>query len=195
MLNKEFGELYEEERVFVLRHLSSAEEYNHMREVLLSVQEAQREEEISGPDDSLRERLLKEFREKRRSPFSLNSLMALLPSADTFRMPAVRYAMAAITLVLGISIFYYLNKPKQEPLPIVKQEAPKVQPAPAPGNDSSVSQLVPQMVVEQKVKSIPPPDSIKKQQPPLLIVNVEPVRKGITMEDEKELEGLLYTAL
>jgi hypothetical protein len=101
-----YDELLEEERAYVLRHLSGREEYEAMRALLLHVREGAHEDRPECTDPQVRTAVLEAFRSRKRSSMKtiwLNSIAAALWPKDGWAMwrPAVALASVALLLVGG----------------------------------------------------------------------------------------------
>lgn len=106
-----YDELLEEERAFVLRHLSGREEYEAMRTLLHDLRENDRHREPIAADPDLREDLMTLFRahrQPRKWRIWLNSLGGLLlpgeSKASGIWRPAVALGTLALLVTAGIWI-------------------------------------------------------------------------------------------
>jgi hypothetical protein len=113
LLHKQFSELFDEEREFVLQHIGSAEEYDSLRQTLFHLQDTSDHEEWLEPDASIKKNLLAEFAREEKSGFKiwLNSLFhGLFP--EWLRQPA--FGVAFATALVAIVVVVVLNKHDNE---------------------------------------------------------------------------------
>jgi hypothetical protein len=105
MLHKGFGDLYPEEREFVLKHVESAEEYESMRRILLELSQTP-DNRMERPDASLKDELMHLFAREKRGRFILwlNSLVMSFQGDRViwYRRPAVQVAFGTILILAGI---------------------------------------------------------------------------------------------
>ncbi|MBS1582625.1 MAG: hypothetical protein JST66_10540 [Bacteroidetes bacterium] len=107
LLERGYDELLEEERAFVLRHLSGRAEYESMRLLLHTVRQEERAHPPLEADPAVREHLLATFRAQHRPrPWGiwLNSVKAALwpEQASAFWRPAL--AVASLAVVVTVSV-------------------------------------------------------------------------------------------
>jgi hypothetical protein len=110
---REFDELLEEERAYVLRHLSSREEYEHMRSLLLHMRQTGHSGTSIEAGPEVREAVMQAFRAQQNPQWRvwLNSIgTVLLPQEGTLWRPA--FALGMVLLLVGIGVYLV-----QEPLP------------------------------------------------------------------------------
>ncbi|MBK9177840.1 MAG: hypothetical protein IPM46_16210 [Flavobacteriales bacterium] len=106
--DRSFDELLEEERAYVLRHLSSREEYEAMRALLHQVREddSRREPVTAGPE--VRDAVMSAFRAQQRPSWQiwLNSVGALLwpKEASAMWRPALAFATLALLIIAGVQV-------------------------------------------------------------------------------------------
>ncbi len=118
--HKQFHELYPEEKEFVLRHVEGEEEYLSLRSTLFLMQDSAKNDDWLEPDASIKQNLMLQFtREEKKGFFIwLNSLFAMpqMPQIVWYKRPTLRYAFAAIMLLVGISgaLFLFNNNIKVE---------------------------------------------------------------------------------
>ncbi len=103
-----YNELLDEERAYVLRHLSGKEEYESMRALLLNLRRNEMDRPSISGDEAMRESVLRSFREQHRPQWRiwLNSLGALLepPKSEGFNWrPAL--VVGSIALVIAAGVF------------------------------------------------------------------------------------------
>ena len=113
LAQKDFVDLYAEEKEYVLRHLDSEKEYEAMRLTLFNVKESVRDDDHIVPSPRIKKALMAEFEQKRRRGFIiwLNGIGAVLaakllpPQQPRYRQPAFQLAFAC---VLAMVEFLYL---------------------------------------------------------------------------------------
>jgi hypothetical protein len=103
LLNKQFAELYPEEKEFVLRHLSDEEQYNSMRKMLIEIREISQSDDLLTPDASIKKNLMAQFESERKGRFTiwLNSLFAA-PDVPWFRQSGVQMAFGIGVVLIGV---------------------------------------------------------------------------------------------
>ena len=108
--NKQFYELYPEEREFVLKHMEDEHEYNRMRRLLLEIQEISASDDLLNPDASIRKNLLYELRKEKKSRFViwLNAVFAA-PEIPWWKQSGVRVSFGVLILLLGVGSILLLN--------------------------------------------------------------------------------------
>lgn len=101
-----FDELLEEERAYVLRHLSDRNEYESMRGLLLHMRNERGQEGPLTADPRVREEVLAAYREQQRPQWRiwLNSLGTVLwpKEASAMWRPALAFGSLAVLVVLGV---------------------------------------------------------------------------------------------
>ena len=136
LLDRPFDELLEEERAYVLRHLSGRAEYDAMRALLLTVHHNEGEHELMDAEPVVRERVLNIFRAQQKPQWNiwLNSVQAfLLPKdASAFWKPALAFASLAAVVSVCVVGSRSLSDKAPEALADLKQvkEVPKAPNAP-----------------------------------------------------------------
>jgi hypothetical protein len=125
LLHKEFGDLYESEKTFVLKHISSEEEYAGMREQLLQIQQLMAENDdrdFFKPDPRRREKLIAYMKEsKPERVLWLNSMLAVFHDGQRFRAPA--FQLAAVILFMITGVILYTSIYRDNPGTIVQVES------------------------------------------------------------------------
>ncbi|MCC6599383.1 MAG: hypothetical protein IT223_01770 [Crocinitomicaceae bacterium] len=116
LLHKSFGELYIEEKTFVLQHLDGPEEYESMRKILRELHQNGTGEEWIEPDPALKAGLIAEFSHEERKGFLvwLNTLFAA-SSLPWYRKPAFHLAFG-IALTLITTGIFILSRHNSSPL-------------------------------------------------------------------------------
>lgn len=107
MTEKAFNDLLEDERRFVLKHVSDEVEYERIRSTMFRIQDDIKDEGSISPDPGMRRELIASFKEHRRTNYRywLNSIMLFLfpQSGHAFWAPAIR--LASIALLIGACWF------------------------------------------------------------------------------------------
>ncbi|HQZ94626.1 MAG TPA: hypothetical protein PLX64_16420, partial [Flavobacteriales bacterium] len=103
---RSFDELLEEERAYVLRHLTDRNEYETMRGLLLHMRTSDREQEPLVAPDSVRSNVINAFRAQQRPKWQiwLNSVGPLLWPKEMSALwrPALAFASLAILITAGV---------------------------------------------------------------------------------------------
>jgi hypothetical protein len=119
ILHKHFTELLPDEREFVLKHIDSETEYEHLRETLMQSMTAFNEEEFTPPP-ALKRDLMQEFnRHHRQQPIWtvwLNSLFAVSKNRPFYLQPAFQLATLSIILVVGG--YFLFNQVEETPVAV-----------------------------------------------------------------------------
>lgn len=130
ILHKHFSELLQDEREFVLKHIDSETEYEHLRETLMQSMTAFNEEEFTPPP-ALKRDLMNQFnRHHRQQPIWtvwLNSLFAVSKNRPFYLQPAFQLASLSIILVVGGYFLFNqvdVNPVAVEQSPEDRQETP-----------------------------------------------------------------------
>lgn len=100
LLHKRYEELYPAEREFIAEHIETKDEYDTMRELLLSAQNA--DEELIVPPSDMRRELIAKHQEKHRArgfTVWLNGLFAGLAPQRKWLAPAVQLTGVVLILV------------------------------------------------------------------------------------------------
>lgn len=109
LMERSYDELLEEERAYVLRHLSGREEYEAMRKLLDHVQRSEPEPDLLDADPAVRAHVMQVFRDQRKPQWRvwLNSVGALLMPEDASAMwrPALALAGLAAVITTGVWLF------------------------------------------------------------------------------------------
>lgn len=126
-----YDELLEEERAYVLRHLSGREEYEAMRTLLLHMREEPRQQGPASADPQVRTAVLDAFRSRQRPYMTiwLNSIAAALWPKEAAAMwrPALALASVALLLVGGWWFVQRTDLAPTNELAELKQEEVKVE--------------------------------------------------------------------
>ncbi len=140
-----FDELLEEERAYVLRHLSGRDEYERMRALLLQVQQDERGYEPLDADIHVREHVLQTFRAQQRPQWQvwLNSVGQLFTPGEGNGLwrPALAIAMVLVLFVAGILLIRgpLGGSAQQELAEVRRQKAEEPLPVKAPVADTVTS--------------------------------------------------------
>ena len=123
LLNKDFDELYEAEKAFVLRHVDSREEYESMQQALRGIVHHGGRDEPLIPNPDVKRELLKEFEEDRRGGVIwLNAVGRIVPGDS--RKTLTTLAIAA-SLILAIFLAWiYFPDSNQEDLLVADNNVP-----------------------------------------------------------------------
>lgn len=107
---RDFDQLLEEERAYVLRHLESRNEYESMRALLHQVRND--DQPAVEADDDVREHVMRAFRQEHRPQWQiwLNSVAALLRPQEGMAMPMLRPALVVATLALLVTAGVWVMK-------------------------------------------------------------------------------------
>jgi len=123
-----FDELLDEERAYVLRHLSGRDEYEAMRALLNDVRNDDRRREPITADPQLRTDLMGLYREQHRPQWQiwLNSVGSFIWPKETSDLWRPALAFASLALLITAGVWVLRNGADQEPqLAELKQEAAK----------------------------------------------------------------------
>lgn len=129
LLERGYDELLEEERAFVLRHLSGRAEYESMRMLLHTVRHEEREHPPLEADPAVREHLLATFRAQHRPrPWGiwLNSVKAALwpEQASAFWRPALAVASLAVVVTVSVIGLRSWSDASESQVAVVREEQP-----------------------------------------------------------------------
>jgi hypothetical protein len=140
---RSFDELLEEERAYVLRHLSGREEYEAMRSLLLDLRDTERDAEPLEPDAGVRDRVLQVFRDQQQPRWRvwLNSVGPLVMPRDLTNLwrPALAFGTLAVLVVVGIWVVNTTGGKKNAELAEVRRPEPPAQASEA--NTGALSEL------------------------------------------------------
>lgn len=120
LMHKQFNELFEEERNFILQHVENEEEYESLRKTLYELHNVAFDEELLEPDPSVKAAIMREFATEKRGGFMvwLNSLFTF-PEVTWHRQPAFRLALVG-ACVVGLSIFFIYHNESESAIAEVK---------------------------------------------------------------------------
>ncbi|HEU4718410.1 MAG TPA: SprB repeat-containing protein, partial [Bacteroidia bacterium] len=139
LAEKAFRELYDEEKKFVLEHLSSENEYEHLRGMLLAIKggggTSGRGSDDLLPSPRVRHELLEEFEKerKRRALIWWNSAGLWLRNGLRFDLPVIRIAFASLVLLIGVWMYFrFTSSSAPEKTIAGKDTSAKIVPLPSP---------------------------------------------------------------
>jgi len=109
LMERSYDELLDEERAYVLRHLSGREEYEAMRKLLDHVQRSEPEPELLDADPAVRAHVMQVFRDQSKPQWRvwLNSVGALLMPEEASAMWRPALALAGLTAVITTGVWLY----------------------------------------------------------------------------------------
>ncbi len=136
---RSFDELLEEERAYVLRHLSGREEYEQMRALLRHVREDDRRHAPIEADDHVRANVIQAFRAQQQPQWRvwLNSIGGIFTPGEGYAMWRPALALGMLVVLFGIGIWLITGplagptndqlaevrrQKAEEPLPVKKPE-------------------------------------------------------------------------
>lgn len=128
-----YDELLEEERSYVLRHLSGKSEYESMRALLLNLRGSEKDRPLITSDDILRENVMRAFRERHKPQWKiwLNSVGGLFSPAENVRWnwrPAL--VLGSLVLVIAAGVMVLLGPGTQRNARVAELRRPeRVEPA------------------------------------------------------------------
>lgn len=108
LLHKDFNDLYPDEKAFVLKHLSGAEEYADMQQTMRLLGELSPGDPMQ-PSRDRKESVMSAYRntQNKRVWFSLNSIFSFLviPERNLFRQPV--FQLAVLFVLIASSLWWY----------------------------------------------------------------------------------------
>lgn len=109
LMERSYDELLDEERAYVLRHLSGREEYEAMRKLLDHVQRSEPEPELLDADPAVRAHVMQVFRDQSKPQWRvwLNSVGALLMPEEASAMWRPALALAGLAAVITTGVWLY----------------------------------------------------------------------------------------
>ncbi|MCC7503235.1 MAG: hypothetical protein IT229_11940 [Flavobacteriales bacterium] len=188
LMERSYDELLEEERAYVLRHLSGREEYEAMRKLLDHVQRSEPEPDLLDADPSVRAHVMQVFRDQRKPQWRvwLNSVGALLMPEDASAMwrPALALAGLAAVITTGVWLFRSGDKAPDQlaDLQKVEQAEPNKPIAPI-GNEPSVDAPAPTTKNELAAQHEQLQNTVNDAQGTLLEERRESPATGSAMEE------------
>ncbi len=187
LLNREYSELYGQEKIFVDEHVGSEQEFNEMKAMLHGVGDIFREEEELTPDPAIKANLMREFEKKKPAAgYWLNGmLVAYFPKKEKFhKRPGVQLIGMAASVALMIGIFTQLNTDTtiDDQHQVVQEETieePTVIPVEDKTNSIDEFNIVNEKVVKEEEINISEVGNVEQD----IAINEEPVREIITPEE------------
>lgn len=146
LLERAYDDLLEEERAFVLRHLSGRAEYSAMRSLLLRMQEDQHDTPPLDAEPQVRAAVMQAFRDQQRPPWRiwLNSVQAFLAPKETRSLwrPALAFGSLALLITAGVIGLRQLAKAPPQLAQAHEVPAPKA-PVPSPAQEQKNAEVAP----------------------------------------------------
>jgi hypothetical protein len=123
LLHKQFNELFDEEKEFVLQHIGSAEEYESLRQTLFHLQNSPDHEEWLEPDPGIKSALLRGFVSEEKQGFRvwLNNLFDGI-QFDWLKRPAFAVSFATICAAIIVVVAINLQTKNIDPAGIAEAE-------------------------------------------------------------------------
>ncbi len=155
---RSFDELLEEERAYVLRHLSGREEYEQMRSLLQHVREDDRTQQPIEADDRVRANVMQAFRAQQQPQWRvwLNTLGGLFQPSEGFAMWRPALALGMLLVLFGVG-FYLVRGPLagpsvQELAEVRRQNAEEPLPVRKPQTADTISNALTTSEPEQQTE-------------------------------------------
>lgn len=113
MQERSFDELLEEERAYVLRHVSDRAEYEAMRALLLHLRDTPQDHGPIEADPAIRGKVMQAFRAQQQPGWRiwLNSVGAWLVPKNAFALWRPALAFASLALVIGTAVILMQQVP------------------------------------------------------------------------------------
>lgn len=143
LIERAFDELLEEERAFVLRHLSDRTEYERMRALLLRMHTDEEDAPVVDADTSVRTHVMEVFRAQQQPQWRiwLNSIAAFATPREPVDLwrPALAFGALALVTSLAVTGLRDAAAPEADALAEVRQTPNPVPPPSAaePGSTAS----------------------------------------------------------
>lgn len=127
LMHKQFNELFEEEKSFILQHVEGEDEYESLRKTLFELHDAALASDWLEPDPSIKMALMQEFAQEKKGGFRiwLNSLFAM-PEVVWYRRPALQVAFASVIVLVAVVFFFNIKNDQwaaAENVPIKNSES------------------------------------------------------------------------
>lgn len=203
LLQKSFGELYAEEKKFVLEHLESEVEYERMRKLLQGIHAKSFSLGDPGtPNPAQRDKLLDAFAAEQRNKRKVVLWNFTLPQFWRWENSGFRYAMGIV--VLFMAALFTLKTTQNDKPELVKQNNDTVipqqivkQPAPEPENKAIKETPVPAPPanVDTTPKPAPQPQQLANVPKPQPNPQPKTEKASRTLAEDAAAMGLFYTAL
>lgn len=157
MLHKTFEDLLADEKAFVLKHIASQAEYEHLRSTLLQSMHNFETDDFTPPA-ATKEKLIAQFKKKHRKPSFVIWLNGLFNS----RIPRPFYfqpyfQLAVFSGLLVVAAFLFLDRPENAPLALEKN-------APQTENLESITDLKQRIETPQEEQIISESITIEKEE-------------------------------
>jgi hypothetical protein len=156
LMERSYDELLEEERAYVLRHLSGREEYEAMRRLLHHVQRSEPEAELLDAEPQVKAHVMQLFRDQRKPQWRvwLNSVGAVLLPEEASAMwrPALALAGLALLISTGVWLFRSTDGPTTE-LAEVRKETPEPPTPSSPLAPDASEPSVPSSTINRPITS------------------------------------------
>jgi hypothetical protein len=183
-----YDELLEEERAYVLRHLSGRDEYEAMRRMLRHVQRSEPEAELMDADPEVKAHVMQLFRDQRKPHWRvwLNSVGAVLLPEDASAMwrPALALAGLALLITTGVWLLRSDGHPNVE-LAELRKETPEPPPPSSPLAPDVSEPAVPPSTITAPIASSA---SAEVDRPaPALAESVRQVAEDVTPDREDDM--------
>ncbi len=189
MSERGFDELLEEERAFVLRHLSGRDEYERMRALLSHLRDAGRDQEPLEAHPVVKERVMAAFREAQQPTWRiwLNSLGGWLfpPQAQGFWRPALAFATLALVVTAGVLGYQRLADDRQQQVAEVRREKAE-EPVPARTREQATEEPSEELNAELQRPAEAEAEGAAARQP----IELAEVRSAEVVEDDAVMKDL-----
>lgn len=187
MLHKHFTELLPDEREFVLKHLDSEAEYEHLRETLLQSMDAFSADEFTPPP-ALKQDLMNQFKQHHRQQpiwtVWLNSLFTAAKNRPFYAQPA--FQLASLSVVLFVGGYFLFNQVEKEPVAVeqFKSEHEEI-PEEALSNIKFENEITTETEVTDEVPAAPV--EIEYFESEKDVSEVSTAQKQVEIEEDKEV--------
>ena len=191
LMHKQFNELYDDEKEFVLQHVKNEEEYNCLRSMLFTLHDVSLQDEWLEPDPSIKKALLKEFAAEKKGGFMvwLNGIFAM-PEITWYRRPAFQVAFAT-AIILIASIWFVNWKLDQNHVEVaaLEVEGTKQDTSSALSNGNLFAENLSNQQIPPAPKTVIPQDQSIKFVPPVVAEDLSDV-KSINSDVPADNEGV-----
>ncbi len=157
LLEHPYDELLEEERAYVLRHLSGPEEYSAMRSLLLAMGDTAFREPPMEAAPQVRDQVMKAFRAQRSSRWTimLNSIRAALVPSSTNDLWRPALALGSVALMVTAAVWMWRTSEDLASPTIVQLQEPAPPPAPPRPTDQAAAAESADLQLDQQVALSP----------------------------------------
>jgi hypothetical protein len=196
ILSKSYEELNDDEKKIIHSEISSQQEYNNIRFLLLTLAQSKQEEKIIAPTISMKERLLKEFDKKHESHQETK-----VRAVNYFTWQKLSIAAA---VVFGLILSFYVYRNYLRETPQVAGHNNKIKKKNAVTNKNSTEKInITQNIPENKnqISNFINPVNIDTTHKNYIAVNTNKpdsnnlIETSRTLKDDEMLSELLFTAL